>query len=95
MLLPHFPWHYLPTGQDYAALPGHTNGLDGQVWPNEESAASMRVRHLLQVQAADTFVGHVVARLRELGVYDDTLLVVTADHGVAFAGGAPIRGVVT
>jgi hypothetical protein len=92
VLLPHFPWHYLPTGQDYAALPGHTNGLHGQVWANDDVAALMRVRHLLQVQAADTFVGQVVARLKELGVYDDTLLVVTADHGVAFDGGEPIRG---
>ncbi len=93
VLLPHFPWHYLPTGQDYVALPGHTTGLHGQDWPSDEIGALMRVRHLLQVQAADTFVGGVVARLRALGVYDDTLLVVTADHGVAFRGGAPIRGV--
>jgi hypothetical protein len=92
VLLPHFPWHYLPTGQDYAALPGHTTGLHGQIWANDDVAALMRVRHLLQVQAADTFVGRLVARLKELGVYDDTLLVVTADHGVAFEGGEPIRG---
>jgi hypothetical protein len=92
VLLPHFPWHYLPTGQDYAALPAHTNGLHGQDWANDDVADLMRVRHLLQVQAADAFVGQVVARLRELGVYDDTLLVVTADHGVAFEGGEPIRG---
>ena len=53
VLLPHFPWHYLPTGQDYAALPGHTNGLHGQTWANDDVADLMRVRHLLQVQAAD------------------------------------------
>ncbi len=93
VLLPHFPWHYLPTGQDYAALPGHTNGLHGQVWADDDVAALMRLRHLLQVQAADTFVGQVVARLRELGTYDDTLLVLTADHGIAFDGGKPIRGI--
>ncbi len=93
VLLPHFPWHYLPTGQDYAALPGHTNGLHGQNWANQQVADLSRVRHLLQVQATDTFIGQVVARLRALGVYDDTLLVVTADHGVAFRGGGPIRGV--
>jgi Arylsulfatase A and related enzymes len=95
VLLPHFPWHYLPTGQDYAALPGHTNGLHGQNWANAQVAALSRVRHLLQVQATDTFIGQVVARLKLLGVYDDTLLVVTADHGVAFQGGGPIRGVTT
>ena len=93
VLLPHFPWHYLPTGQDYAALPGHTNGLHGQNWANDQVASLSRVRHLLQVQATDTFIGQVVARLKLTGVYDDTLLVVTADHGVSFKGGGPIRGV--
>jgi hypothetical protein len=92
VLLPHFPWHYLPTGQDYGVVPGPTNGLDGQNWANDDVAGLMRLRHLLQVQAADAFVGQVIARLRELGVYDQTLLVVTADHGVAFKGGHPIRG---
>ncbi len=93
VLLPHFPWHYLPTGQDYAVLPGHTNGLHGQNWANQQVADLSRVRHLLQVQATDTFIGQVVARLKTLGVYDDTMLVVTADHGVSFRGGGPIRGV--
>lgn len=93
ILLPHFPWHYLPTGQDYAVLPGHTNGLHGQDWANQEVADLSRVRHLLQVQATDTFIGQVVTRLKAMGVYDDTMLVVTADHGVGFQGGGPIRGV--
>ncbi len=93
VLLPHFPWHYLPTGQDYAALPGHTNGLHGQNWANDQVAELSRIRHLLQVQATDTYIGRVIERLREIGDYDDTLFVVTADHGVAFDGGGPIRGV--
>ncbi len=93
VLLPHFPWHYLPTGQDYAALPGHTNGLHGQNWANDQVAELSRIRHLLQVQATDTYIGRVIERLREIGAYDDTLFVVTADHGVAFDGGGPIRGV--
>ncbi len=95
VLLPHFPWHYLPTGQDYAVLPGHTNGLHGQNWANQQVADLSRVRHLLQVQATDTFIGQVVTRLKTMGVYDDTMLVITADHGVAFRGGGPIRGVTT
>ncbi|MBK5287913.1 MAG: sulfatase-like hydrolase/transferase, partial [Acidimicrobiia bacterium] len=93
VLLPHFPWHYLPTGQDYAALPAHTNGLHGQNWANGQVAALARVRHLLQVQATDTFIGRVVERLRAIGEWDNTLLVLTADHGVSFAPGGPIRGV--
>jgi hypothetical protein len=93
VLLPHFPWHYLATGQDYASLPGHANGLHGQAWASDEVASLMRVRHLLQVQATDTLLGRVVTRLRELGEYENSMVVVTADHGVAFEGGAPMRSI--
>jgi hypothetical protein len=93
VLLPHFPWHYLADGRDYNALPVHGNGLVGQDWASNTLAASARVRHLQQLQATDALLGAVTDRLHELDVYDDALIVVTADHGVAFEGGRPIRGV--
>jgi len=52
-----------------------------------------RQRHLLQVQAADLLLGRIVRRLERIGEYDDSLLIVTADHGVAFSVGHKIRGV--
>lgn len=93
VLLPHFPWHYLRSGQDYASLPIHTNGLVGQDWANDWTAVLGRQRHFFQVQASDLLLGRIVARLRQIGAYDDSLIVLTADHGVAFEGGKPIRGV--
>ena len=38
-------------------------------------------------------VGLLLARLQELGTYDESLIVVTADHGAAFEMGEPLRGV--
>jgi arylsulfatase A-like enzyme len=38
-------------------------------------------------------VGQVVRRLKQIGEYDDTMIVVTADHGVAFTAGDRSRGV--
>ena len=38
-------------------------------------------------------LGEVVARLQGIGAYDDSIVVVTADHGVAFEPSLPFRGV--
>jgi hypothetical protein len=35
----------------------------------------------------------VIAKLKSIGAWDDSLVVVTADHGAAFTGGQPFRGV--
>jgi Sulfatase len=93
ILLPHFPWHYLRSGQDYTPSPPHTIGLEGQHWINEWAAGEARHRHLLQTQATDTYVGTVLDRLIALGEYDDTMFVVTADHGAAFTTEHPFRGI--
>jgi hypothetical protein len=47
--------------------------------------------HLLQVRYADALLGQVLDRMRTVGLYDDALLVVTADHGVTFRPGFPFR----
>ena len=48
-------------------------------------------RHLLQVGAADRFVGALVDRLKDVGIYDRSLVVLTADHGVSFRAGEHVR----
>jgi hypothetical protein len=52
-------------------------------------------RHLLQVAAVDRLIGALVARLKATGMYDRTLLVVTADHGISFRLGEGDRRTVT
>jgi hypothetical protein len=37
-------------------------------------------------------LGLLLARMRELGTYDESLIVVTADHGASFRRGEPVRG---
>ena len=90
VLLPHQPWHYLPSGQDYEE--GAARGAPFYSWANESVARTARLRHLLQLQASDRLLGRIIDRLRELGVYDSSLVVVTADHGVAFEEGEAVRG---
>jgi hypothetical protein len=89
--LPHQPWHIRPGFRD----DGRTERDPGLVfieWINQATADAGRLRHLLQVQAADELVGRIVAKLRGIGAYRDSLIVLTADHGIAFTGGAPERG---
>ncbi len=44
-------------------------------------------RHLLQVGYADRLLGDLLERLRDTGMYDRSLVVVTADHGMSFREG--------
>lgn len=90
VLLPHTPWHYLGPGQDYVTLAGQ--GVRAGTWKDPWNAAFGRERHLLQVQTADWVVGQIVKKLKRIGAYDDSMIILTADHGVAFLPGAPSRG---
>jgi hypothetical protein len=85
MLLPHQPWHYLPDGRKYTDRGDgrNSNGWTTEPWPPRMT----RQRHLMQVGETDRLIGQVVRRLQEQGMYDKTLFVVTADHGMSFKPG--------
>lgn len=92
ILLPHQPWHFAASGQDYLAkrIPGLGSSA---TWLDVGASLSARQRHLLQLQFTDRLLGQVVDKLRSSGDYDRSLLVVTADHGAAFTAGTMLRGV--
>jgi hypothetical protein len=88
VLLPHEPFIYLPTGQ-MATTFRHIPGLYGdEQWTADEwQVASNYQRHLLQVGAADQFLGKLLARLKQTGLFDRSLVIVCADHGASFRPG--------
>jgi hypothetical protein len=91
-LVPHDPFHYLADGATYRG--SHpTTGVEDDRWVTGSAAAVGRQRHLLQTEAADALLGRLLDRLRATGTYDDALIVVTADHGIAFSPGEPVRGI--
>jgi hypothetical protein len=64
------------------------NTAPARPWGLEEwGTVQYHQRHLLQSQLADRVVGEFVARLKETGLYERALVVVVADHGVAFQAG--------
>lgn len=86
--LPHVPWQYFPDLGRYRAEPLGMIGILGDRWGTNQSQIDQeRQRFLFQTGAADAALGAIVARLRALGLWDRSLVVVTADHGSAFKPG--------
>jgi Sulfatase len=92
-LLPHGPWVYLPDGR--MSRPPGPELLPGmQTIPgfyDDYLRHHNEQRQLLQLGFADRLLGRLIARLKREGIYDDTMIVVTADHGFAWKVGVPTR----
>ncbi|HYN94765.1 MAG TPA: sulfatase-like hydrolase/transferase, partial [Pilimelia sp.] len=84
LLVPHSPWVYLPSGMRYDGPGGLP--FDGDWW-----ARLAHQRHLAQVAYADRLLGQLLDRLAATGQYDDSLIVVTSDHGDSFSQGVSGR----
>jgi len=90
---PHIPYEYLPSGKRYGEgwlIPGLDFATDtwvGAAWQTEQSYQ----RFVLQLQALDLWLGRLLDRLEALALFDRSLIVLTADHGVSFAPGANRR----
>jgi hypothetical protein len=100
VVFPHFPWELSPTGHRYVtssrayddlgAIPGLARGDE---WGENEFLVLQGLqRHLFQVGAADRFLGELVSRMETVGTWNNTLLIIVADHGASFVAGAPRRG---
>jgi hypothetical protein len=91
VLLPHVPWEHLPDGTRYSSSQ-EIPGLDFEQWSPDPGAPETGFqRHLLEVGYVDRLLGRLLRKLRADGTYDDTLLVVTADHGVSLRAGQSRR----
>lgn len=102
-MLPHSSWKYLPDGRLLTAdKGGKVLGIravkpDDQFrhnWYDSDALTRIsRQRHLLQVGYVDQIVGRFISKLRELGLYEQSLVIITSDHGTSFTAGEPRRGI--
>ena len=84
-LLPHVPWQYLPDARRYRrqandAIPG----LSNQSFKWQSQLNVLIQRHFLQTGFADHELQDLWRHLKSEGLWDKSLIVVAADHGVAF-----------
>jgi Sulfatase len=84
VLMPHAPWHYLPTGTQYRYRNFNGKGMKADRDWGPGIMDENHERHLLQLAYTDKLVGQLVQRLKEQGLYDKSLLLMTADHGEGF-----------
>ena len=84
ILLPHVPYEYLRSGQTYSVDGGHP-GITKEIWSGDVWATTQSYqRYLLQVEFVDTLLGQLIAHLKSARLYEKSLIVITADHGVSF-----------
>ncbi len=84
-LMPHVPWQYLPSGRMYRRQPNDAiAGLSNQAYQDQGQLDVLLQRHFLQTGFADFELQRLWKRLRAEGLWDKSLIVVAADHGVAF-----------
>ena len=89
-LTPHMPFEYVPSGARYVApdYQAHEENGEGLFLKSDPwLPVVLQQRHFLQVGFVDSFVGNLLDRLQEQGIYDESLIVVTADHGSSFLHG--------
>jgi hypothetical protein len=84
-LMPHVPWQYLPDGRRYSRQANDPiAGLNNEAYQWQSQLDVLLQRHYLQTGFADLELQRLWQHLRDEGMWDKSLIVVAADHGVGF-----------
>lgn len=88
---PHVPWEVNPSGTHYHR-PEEYSEVDGVEtqgrWVEDPRYAVLGLqRHLYQIGFLDAMLGSAFQRLDQTGNWDQTMIVVVADHGASFTPG--------
>ncbi|MCB1011566.1 MAG: sulfatase-like hydrolase/transferase [Microthrixaceae bacterium] len=90
---PHEPLRYLPDGTNHN-LGGPFAVDDEGVWPDDVDMMDARLQqYVAQVMNADRQVSELLDQLESTDRLEDTIVVVTSDHGVGAGPGMPNKAV--
>jgi len=80
---PHYPWTHYPSGLRYSdGTEDFRHFVDETSWHAPPYVTDRAHQgHLLEAGFADHLLGRIIRALKREGRYDETLIVVTADHG--------------
>lgn len=88
---PHVPWITNPSGTHYERPEDYTEveGVQGNGhWGADPNPARLGYqRHLYQLGLLDTMLGRLFDKLDATGEWDETMVIVVADHGASFVPG--------
>jgi hypothetical protein len=84
--VPHEPFHFLPNGRSYNYTPiSDVANHNAQRWAGGVGGtATTWQRHYIQTGYADTLTRRLIRRLKQQGIWNRALVIVTADHGFSF-----------
>ena len=85
-VLPHVPWRYLPDGKHYVDGQAEMLGMPVyELWNDSVYLVEQNFqRHLLQATFTDRLLGEFLDKLEKEDLFEDSLLIVVADHGASF-----------
>ena len=89
-LLPHMVFEFVPSGRRYAGPDYQGREIEGRELfeaTDRGLVNALYQRHLLQVGFVDRLIGQLVDRLKDQELYDEALIVITADHGASYRQG--------
>jgi hypothetical protein len=101
IVFPHFPWELTPSGYTYtpeAYLYDDLNAIPGLLEDRDHWGKDVFLvrqgfqRHLMQVGYVDRLLGELIDRMQDAGIWNRSLFVVVADHGVSFLPNQTRRG---
>ncbi len=87
---PHNPWYALPEGLRYQdeVRTSHKGN-----WGDDQHVVDLAHQaHMLQTGYVDSQLVRFLDLIRDTSWYDDALVMVMADHGIAFTAGGLVRG---
>ncbi|MFP6626449.1 MAG: sulfatase [Deltaproteobacteria bacterium] len=78
--------HYMDPHDPYLEVPynGYAVARVNTPHPQAQQAGELRRLYIANIEYLDGFIGRLVAQLKEAGVYDNTVIVFTSDHGEEF-----------
>ncbi|HEX9762141.1 MAG TPA: sulfatase-like hydrolase/transferase [Acidimicrobiia bacterium] len=95
-VIPHHPWEFLPDGRRYPLVVSANPASLGGGWIEDEFLVAQGMqRHLLQVGYADHAIGELITAMEDAGIYDDAIMVIVADHGIAIKPGVAHQRTIT
>lgn len=81
--LPHVMWRYSPDGTTYPDFRPAADTLLINPSTNGETKRNVQ-QMMLQLQFTDRELGKLIRKMKDEGTWDESLFIVTADHGAAF-----------